>query len=516
MHNFTYNQIMFFKLDSFTLTGIEAIKINVEIYISNGMPSFTIVGLPDKSINEARDRVKASIINSGFKFPIKKIIINLSPTDLRKEGSIFDLPIALAILKISGQVESDFFEMSSFIGELSLNGDIDPVRGILSMAQKSAEMGKKYFFIPHGNIKEAILIKNIFIIGCTSLSGCIEILKSRDGINKYIVKNTEHNFTSSSKKYNVDFSEVKGQLRAKRALEIAASGMHNILLVGPPGSGKSMLAERIITIMPDLKLDESIEVAKIHSLLKRKKFELISSRPFRNPHHTISEPGLIGGGVYPKPGEISLAHRGILFLDEFSEFSRKLSEALRQPLENKSVVISRNNISCRFPCSFMLVLAMNPCFCGYFGDDSKKCRCSTKEVEKYWKKLSGPIIDRIDMQAKLPRIKEENFFADEKIENSDDIGARVRNAILIQEERYKNREIKYNTEAGPEFINNWIGKSDNLKKIIIDFSKRAQLTSRGIASIIKVSRTIADLEGNISISENHLIEAFQYKISNII
>jgi magnesium chelatase family protein len=277
-----------------------------------------------------------------------------------------------------------------------------------------------------------------------------------------------------------------------------------------------MLAERAITIMPDLNFNESIEVTKIYSLIKRRKYGLIRSRPFRNPHHTISEIGLIGGGIYPKPGEISLAHRGILFLDEFSEFSTRHSESLRQPLENKSIVITRNNVSYTFPCSFMLILAMNPCFCGYFGDENKKCKCSIREVEKYWKKLSGPILDRIDMQIKLPRLKEEHFLENKEVENSHNIKERVSNAILMQNERYKDREINYNSEAGPDYINDWINQNQGLKKITADFSKKILMTARGISSLIKISRTIADLEGENEIAENHMIEAFQYKISTII
>lgn len=507
---------MFFSIDSFALIGIDAIKVSVEVHLSNGLPSFTIVGLPDKSVNESRERVRAAIINSGFSFPLKRIIVNLSPAGIRKEGAFYDLPIALSILAISGQVNSKVFSVSSFVGELSLDGKISPTRGVISMTEKAMEMGKKYFFVPHQVAKQASLLSGIGIIPCTNLLEVTKIILSEKSLNESAYKNGKEPLLFKDKlfkdNYELDFSDVKGQLRAKRALEIAVSGMHNIMMVGPPGAGKSMLAQRVVTIMPPLTTEERIEVTKIYSLHKSYNGGLVRKRPFRGPHHSISRVGLIGGGNNPKPGEISLSHRGVLFLDEFSQFPKVLIEDLRQPLEDKKVVIVRNNIWCSFPCSFMLVVATNPCYCGFLGDEYKKCICSYRDVKRFWKNFSGPILDRIDMIIKVPRLKEDEFVKVSSSESSLVIRKRVEACTKVQQKRYKGKKIKYNSEADLETINLWVNENKKIEEILPKISEKYNLTTRGVVSILKVARTIADLDESKNIESRHLMEALQYRM----
>jgi magnesium chelatase family protein len=503
---------MFFRLDSFTLMGIDALKVSVEIHISRGLPDFIIVGLPGKAVSESRQRVRSAIINSGFDFPIKKIIVNLSPADIKKDGSFYDLPIALSILAASGQIECSLFKDCCFIGELSLDGNINPVKGLISMAEKARTIGKKYFFVPFRIARQASFISGLNIVACKNLIETIEALSGEKRIAKYIYKNKGVFYKGNTG--GPDFKDVKGQFKAKRALEIAVSGRHNIMLIGPPGSGKTMLAQRTVSIMPDLKLEECIEVTKIYSLYEKYVDHLIWQRPFRNPHHTASRMGLVGGGVNPRPGEISLAHKGILFLDEFSQFSKNLIEDLRQPLENKRVVITRNHMSYSFPCNFMLIAAVNPCYCGYFGDESGKCVCSPGEVKKFWKKMSGPVMDRIDMRVTVSRLPEGDFIKPECAEDSDEIRKRVKKSMDIQEERFKGKDINYNSEIKIDTINKWMKDDRKIRELVYTISKRYKLTARGTISILKVSRTIADLEESRSIKENHITEAVHYRVGS--
>lgn len=471
------------------------------------MPKWEIIGLPDSSIRESKERVKAAIKNSGYELRSKKILVNLAPAEIKKEGSAFDLAIAVGILNNIGYIQNEQIEEYAILGELSLNGKVNEISGILPMCIELKRLGINKVILPKGNIKEASILKEIEVYGVENLKETIEFLNGTLKLEKNITKEEINQET-----YPIDFSEVKGQENVKRALEIAAAGGHNCLMIGSPGSGKTMLAQRISSILPDMNFEESLEVTKIHSIAgMTKNNKIITKRPFRSPHHTASKVSLVGGGKEAKPGEISLAHRGILFLDELPEFNKNTLEVLRVPLEDRKVLISRANKNYEYPANFMLIASMNPCPCGYYGSTEKECTCSSNEINKYLRKISGPLLDRIDIQVEVSSIDYTKIANKSKEESSKDIKIRVDKARKIQEERYKEYNIYSNSELTPKLIERYCSLDEESKNMLEKAFEKLHLSSRAYSRILKVARTIADLNENKNITINEIAEAIQYR-----
>ena len=499
---------MFASLRSVGLFGINSYMIDVEVDVSAGLPAFDVVGLPDTAVKESRDRVRAAMKNSGFKFPSGRITVNLAPADQKKEGSGYDLPILIALLKATGQLKYDASD-SIFIGELSLDGKVRPVGGVLAMTITARQNGAKRVFVPLENATEGAVVDGIEVYGIPSIRA---LLCHLDGSSP-LPKAEPCPVTSQTAASRLDFSDVKGQLTAKKALEIAAAGGHNILLIGPPGSRKSMLATRLPTILPEMTFEESIETTKIHSIagVLDRNHPLVTTRPFRSPHHTISPAGLTGGGSVPRPGEISLAHNGVLFLDELPEFKRSAMEALRQPLESGEVVVSRVAGTVTYPSDITLVGAMNPCPCGFFGHPTRSCICSQNAVQKYLNRISGPMLDRMDLHVEVPPVDYAALSNSKPAETSAEIRARVNAARRIQQERYRGTGINCNARLTPALLRKYCVMTDDAKEQLQLSFEKLGLSARAYDRILKVARTIADLEGVEVIDRAQIYSAIRFR-----
>ncbi|MBP3820738.1 YifB family Mg chelatase-like AAA ATPase [bacterium] len=500
------------RVKSGTVIGLNAYEVWVETDVINSLPAFSIVGLPDTAVNEARDRVKSAIKNSGYTFPSRKVIINLAPADLKKNGAGFDLPIAIGVLIEEEVLTSQQVEDYAFVGELALDGLIRPVNGVLSLALGLKEAGIKNLIVPEENVQEAGLIDGINIFGASHL---VDVISHFTENKLTQIKVDPKKFLNKQFDYSYDFKDVKGQQKAKKALEISAAGGHNMLMIGSPGSGKTLMAKCFPSILPPLELDEALELTKIYSVcgLLHSENPLMTQRPFRSIHHTASANGIIGGGSNPKPGEITLAHRGVLFLDEMVEFPRNVLEVLRQPLEDGEIVISRTAHSIKYPAEFILLGAMNPCPCGFLGDKEKHCTCSDFQINRYLSKLSGPLLDRIDLQIDVPRLTPEELLnTNGESESSEQIRKRVIKARQIQSERYKNENIKTNSELTSKLIKKYCKISQELEVILKSAAIKYQLSGRRYDRILKLARTIADLAESKNIEQIHLMQALQYRM----
>lgn len=503
---------MLIKVFGAAVQGITATQITIEVNCSKGI-KFMLVGLPDASVKESHERIVSALQVNGYKFPRQQVVINMSPADIRKEGTAYDLPLAIGIMAASESLNPENLSDYIIMGELSLDGSILPIKGVLPIAVKARELGFKGIILPSKNAKEAAVVNNLDVYGVDNISQVVDFFNGDTELEKTVV-DTRKEFYDAQRVFEFDFSDVKGQENVKRALEVAAAGGHNLIMIGPPGAGKSMMAKRIPSILPPFTLHEALETTKIHSVAGKigSETSLMAQRPFRNPHHTISDVALVGGGAFPQPGEISLSHNGVLFLDELPEFSRSVLEVMRQPLEDRRITISRSKFTVEYPASFMLVSSMNPCPCGYFNHPEKDCVCPGGAVQKYLNKISGPLLDRIDIHIEIVPVPFEKISDKKPAESSEQIRERVIKARNIQEERFKDEDGVYcNAQMTPKMLAKYASPDEAGLSLLKTAMDRFNLSARAYDRILKVSRTIADLDNSEKIMPKHLAEAINYR-----